>query len=134
MSIANKLNIAALALSAAVLASAAPALAQSSVSRDARLDVSAGIGLFVVQKQTLRCTFTPNGGELVDAYPARSTNSVLPSAKSRQDILSGASSPRRRVCPGARWQDLMPASALRPRLALGSAPMRSPAARGVRSP
>ena len=72
MIIANKLNIAALALSAAFLASAAPALAQSSVRVGTlACDVSAGIGLFVVQKQTLRCTFTPNGGGRVDAYTGK---------------------------------------------------------------
>ena len=72
MIIANKLNIAALALSAAFLASAAPALAQSSVRVGTlACDVSAGIGLFVVQKQTLRCTFTPNGGGPVDAYTGK---------------------------------------------------------------
>ena len=68
----NKLNIAALALSAAFLASAAPAPAQSSLRVGTlACDVSAGIGLFVVQKQTLRCTFTPNGGGRVDAYTGK---------------------------------------------------------------
>ena len=72
MIIENKLSIAALALSAALLASAAPALAQSSVRVGTlSCDVSAGIGLFVVQKQTLRSTFTPNGGGRVDAYTGK---------------------------------------------------------------
>jgi hypothetical protein len=72
MIIANKLNIAALALSAAFLASAAPAPAQPSLRVGTlACDVSAGIGLFVVQKQTLRCTFTPNGGGRVDAYTGK---------------------------------------------------------------
>src|SRR3954454_12848205 len=56
MIMANKLNFAALALSAAFLASAAPAPAQASVRvGPLACDVSAGIGLFVVQKQSLRC-------------------------------------------------------------------------------
>ncbi|MGF9763230.1 DUF992 domain-containing protein [Microvirga sp. 0TCS3.31] len=68
----NKLNIAALALIATFLASAAPAIAQSAVRVGTlACDVSAGIGLFVVQKQTLRCTFTPNGGGRVDAYTGK---------------------------------------------------------------
>jgi hypothetical protein len=72
MIIKNKLNIAALALCAAFFAPAAPALAQSSVRIGTlACDVSAGIGLFVVQKQTLRCTFTPNGGGLVDSYTGK---------------------------------------------------------------
>jgi hypothetical protein len=72
MIIENKLSIAALVLSAAFFASAAPALAQSSVRVGTlACDVSAGIGLFVVQKQTLRCTFTPNGGGRVDAYTGK---------------------------------------------------------------
>jgi hypothetical protein len=72
MIIENKLSIAALALSAAFLAPAPSALAQSSVRVGTlSCDVSAGIGLFVVQKQTLRCTFTPNGGGLVDSYTGK---------------------------------------------------------------
>jgi hypothetical protein len=72
MIIENRLTIAALALSAAFFASSTPALAQSSVRVGTlACDVSAGIGLFVVQKQTLRCTFTPNGGGLVDSYTGK---------------------------------------------------------------
>jgi hypothetical protein len=72
MILANKLNVAVLALSAAYLASATPALAQSAIRVGTlACDVSAGIGLFVVQKQTLRCTFTPNGGGLADAYTGK---------------------------------------------------------------
>jgi hypothetical protein len=72
MIMANKLNFAALALSAAFLASAAPAPAQASVRVGTlACDVSAGIGLFVVQKQSLRCIFTPDGGGPVDAYAGK---------------------------------------------------------------
>ena len=54
---------AALALSAAT--AAAPAAAQQSATQVGRLscDVSAGVGLVLMQKQTLRCMFIPaNGG------------------------------------------------------------------------
>lgn len=70
MIIENKFKGAALALIAGFFA--ASAVAQSSVRVGTlACDVSAGIGLFVVQKQTLRCTFRPEGGGLVDSYTGK---------------------------------------------------------------
>jgi hypothetical protein len=61
-----------LALCAGIFASAGPVVAQSSVRVGTlACDVSAGIGLFVVQKQTLRCTFRPDDGGLIDSYTGK---------------------------------------------------------------
>src|SRR5690349_21343904 len=68
----NVVGFAAVAVQAAFLVSAAPAGAQSSLRVGIlACDVSAGLGLFVVQKQTLRCTFRPDGGGALDAYSGR---------------------------------------------------------------
>ena len=131
----NKLSIAALALSATFVVSAAPALAQSSVRVGTlACDVSAGIGLFVVQKQTLRCTFTPNGGGRVDAYTGKIDEFGVALGEVAAGHLVWVSSPRRQGCRGVRSREPMPGPGPRPRLASDSAPMCLPAARGVRSP
>jgi hypothetical protein len=51
---------------------AVPAVAQSSAKVGAlSCDVSAGVGLILVQKQTIRCAFTPSSGSPVDFYTGR---------------------------------------------------------------
>ncbi len=46
-----------------------PATAQSNINVGAlSCDVSAGIGMILAQKQTMRCTFRPNKGGPVDLY------------------------------------------------------------------
>jgi hypothetical protein len=51
---------------------AQPASAQSTIKAGAlSCDVSAGLGLILVQKQTMRCTFTPANGGPVDIYTGR---------------------------------------------------------------
>ena len=72
MIIGNKLNIAALALSAAFLASAASAPAQSSLRVGTlACDVSAGIGLFVVQKHDPSLHLHAERRRAVDAYTGK---------------------------------------------------------------
>lgn len=51
---------------------AQPVTAQSSVNVGAlSCDVSAGIGMILAQKQTMRCVFRPNKGGSVDFYTGR---------------------------------------------------------------
>ena len=51
---------------------AAPAVAQTSTKAGIlSCDVSAGVGLILVQKQTLRCIFTPASGAAPDVYSGR---------------------------------------------------------------
>ena len=51
---------------------AAPAVAQTSTKAGIlSCDVSAGVGLILVQKQTLRCIFTPASGAAPDVYTGR---------------------------------------------------------------
>ena len=64
-----------LIFAASVLAAACgalPAVAQSSIKAGAlSCDVSAGLGLILTQKQTMRCTFTPANGAPPDFYTGR---------------------------------------------------------------
>ena len=51
---------------------AAPALAQTTTKAGIlSCDVSAGIGFILMQKQTLRCIFTPASGAAADVYTGR---------------------------------------------------------------
>lgn len=51
---------------------ATPAVAQTSAKVGTlSCDVSAGVGMILVQKQTLRCVFTPLSGAPVDIYTGR---------------------------------------------------------------
>src|SRR5438876_4482057 len=55
----------------AVLAStSAPAQSTTRVGALA-CDVSAGVGMILTQKQSIRCTFTPTNGGIVDNYYGR---------------------------------------------------------------
>ena len=58
-------------LVASMLAALAAPPAEAQVSTRAGLlscDLSAGVGLIIVQKQTMTCTFRPSGGGPVDRY------------------------------------------------------------------
>lgn len=50
---------------------ATPALAQKAAVGKLECDVSSGIGLFVVEKQTMKCKFTPQGGGQIDFYTGK---------------------------------------------------------------
>jgi len=51
---------------------AVPSVAQTSTKVGAlSCDVSAGVGLILFQKQTIRCAFTPSSGSPVDFYTGR---------------------------------------------------------------
>ncbi len=53
----------------ALLLASAPAAAQSQAKVGTlSCDVSAGIGLFIVQKQSMSCTFTPDRGGVISHY------------------------------------------------------------------
>ncbi len=59
-------------LAATAIVVASPALAQMSGKVGAlSCDVSAGIGMFVVEKQTMNCIFTPDNGGPVDRYTGK---------------------------------------------------------------
>ena len=63
--------ICASAVTAAVF-SVSPAMALSNVKAGVlSCDVSAGIGMIVAQKQTMRCSFTPVGGGAASEYTGR---------------------------------------------------------------
>jgi hypothetical protein len=60
------------AIVAASLALASPSLAQTTSKIGVlACDVSAGIGMFVVEKQTMNCVFTPDNGGPVDRYTGK---------------------------------------------------------------
>jgi hypothetical protein len=61
----------ALLLAATAFSFATPALAQKAAVGKLECDVSAGIGLFVVEKQTMKCKFTPTNGGAVDYYTGK---------------------------------------------------------------
>lgn len=61
-----------LLFAAAILALASPALAQTSGKIGAlSCDVSAGIGMIIMEKQTMVCTFTPDRAGPVDRYTGK---------------------------------------------------------------
>lgn len=61
-----------LAALAAVLPLATPVLAADSAAvGKLECDVSSGIGLFVVEKQTMKCKFVPAGGGQIDFYTGK---------------------------------------------------------------
>ena len=63
----NKLRLSALAFALSLAFAASPAAAQTKVGM-LSCDVSAGIGLILVEKQSMVCTFTPLGGGTVTLY------------------------------------------------------------------
>ncbi|MCW2272966.1 DUF992 domain-containing protein [Rhodoblastus acidophilus] len=66
---AKKFFVSSLAL--ACICGALPAAAQSTVVGALSCDVSAGVGLILTQKQTLRCVFKPANGGPGEAYTGR---------------------------------------------------------------
>jgi hypothetical protein len=66
-------NVGSLAAAAALTAFVtSPAPAQSNIKVGSLIcDVSAGIGMILMQKQTMTCTFTPDGGGPPDLYTGR---------------------------------------------------------------
>jgi hypothetical protein len=66
------LKLAALATIGCLGLLAGPAAAQSSVKIGSlTCDVSRGVGMFVVQKQELTCTFKPDGGGAPESYTGK---------------------------------------------------------------
>lgn len=63
-------RIALLAL-ATTLPFAAPALADQAAVGKLECDVSSGVGFFVVEKQTMKCVFTPQNGGPLDYYTGK---------------------------------------------------------------
>lgn len=63
----NKLRLSALAFALSATLAASPAAAQSKIGT-LSCDVSAGIGLILVEKQAMTCTFAPAGGGPVSLY------------------------------------------------------------------
>ena len=63
----NKLRLSALAFALSSALAADPAAAQTKIGMLA-CDVSAGVGLILVEKQSMACTFTPMGGGPVTLY------------------------------------------------------------------
>lgn len=55
----------------AALPLASPAHAEKAAVGKLECDVSSGIGLFVVEKQTMKCKFTPVNSNAVDYYTGR---------------------------------------------------------------
>ena len=66
------LRLGVLALAAA-LPLAAPAHAEKAAVGKLECDVSSGIGMFVVEKQTMKCKFTPVNGGAIDYYTGKIT-------------------------------------------------------------
>lgn len=56
---------------AAIVPLASPAFAQKAAVGKLECDVSSGIGFFVVEKQTMKCKFTPVNGGPVDYYTGK---------------------------------------------------------------
>jgi hypothetical protein len=67
----NTRVLAGLAAAAAMTALAGPALAESTQVGRLSCDVSAGVGMFLVQKQTMHCTFLPANGGAPESYLGR---------------------------------------------------------------
>jgi len=63
-------RIAVLAL-AAPLTLAAPAFAEQAQVGKLECDVSTGVGMFVVEKQSMKCKFVPMGGGQIDFYTGK---------------------------------------------------------------
>lgn len=61
----------ALAAMAVSLLAAAPAFAQQAAVGKLECDVSAGVGFFVVEKQSMKCAFTPQNGGPKDYYTGK---------------------------------------------------------------
>ena len=83
----SRLSLSALAFALTAAFAASPAAAQSKVGT-LSCDVSAGIGLILVEKQAMTCTFTPIGGGAVSLYTGQIAEyGVAPGAVERGNLV-----------------------------------------------
>ncbi|SHG85461.1 Protein of unknown function [Kaistia soli DSM 19436] len=78
---------AALVVAPLVLAAATPALAQQAAVGKLECDVSSGVGFFVVEKQTMKCVFTPQDGSAKDYYTGKIAEYGLALGEVKQGVL-----------------------------------------------
>ncbi len=85
---ASRLALAAmLAAVPAVLSLATPAFAQQAAVGKLECDVSSGVGFFVVEKQTMKCVFTPQNGGPKDYYTGKIAEYGLAFGEVKQGVL-----------------------------------------------
>jgi Protein of unknown function (DUF992) len=99
----NSLRLSALAFALSAAFAAGPAAAQST-ARVGTLscDVSAGIGLILVQRQTMTCTFTPDRAGLISRYTGQIVEyGVALGAVEKGQLIWGVIAATAGVQPGA---------------------------------
>lgn len=97
----NELRLTALAFALSVALAASPVAAQSKIGT-LSCDVSAGIGLILVEKQTMTCTFAPAGGGPVSQYTGQIVEyGVALGAVEKGNLLWGVIAATDGVQPGA---------------------------------